>query len=173
MEGIERGCAGAEAMVLAKAIIERASEAGLTVASAESCTGGLVCGALTDIAGSSAVVLGGVCSYAVPVKEAVLGVPQDITRADAIGVVSAECAEAMATGVRQLMGADIAVSTTGIAGPGGEEPGKPVGTVWFAVDSEQGTRSVRAVFDGDRMAVREQACAYALSLVLDEIEAMA
>lgn len=168
-----RGCAGAEALDLAKRIIERGTEAALTVCSAESCTGGLVTAALTDISGSSAVVLGGVCSYATAVKESVLGVPTDITRDDAIGVVSGECAEAMATGVRSLLGADIAVSTTGLAGPGGQEPEKPVGTVWFGIDSERGTRSVRQLFEGDRIDVRELATAYALNLILEEIEATA
>jgi nicotinamide-nucleotide amidase len=168
----ERGCAGPEAMALARKIVERSSGNGLTVCSAESCTGGLVTAALTDIPGSSSAVIGGVCSYATSVKESVLGVPTNITQDDAIGVVSAECAKAMATGVRSLMGADIAVSTTGLAGPGGGEPGKPVGTVWFAIDSARGTSSVSQHFEGDRTRVREQATAFALGLILEEMDAL-
>lgn len=166
------GTSGPEAFRLAERIVADATQAQLTVATAESCTGGLVCGAMTDVAGSSAVVLGGVCSYAIPVKERVLGVSDAITQDPAVGVVSSPCAEAMAAGVRRLLGADIAVSTTGIAGPGGAEPGKPVGTVWFAIDSELGTRSVCRCFDGDRGEVRRQATACALTLVIEEIEAL-
>lgn len=158
---------------IAEEIVRFASEEGMTVACAESCTGGLVAGALTDVAGSSAVFLGGVVSYAVPVKERVLGVSEAITRDPAIGVVSAECAEAMARGVRQLIGTDVAVSTTGIAGPGGAEPGKPVGTVWFGVSSGRGERSEVRCLPGDRAEVREAAVEHALALAADELRLLA
>ncbi|MBO7675815.1 MAG: CinA family protein [Atopobiaceae bacterium] len=150
-------------------LITRASEAGVTVGTAESCTGGLVCAALTDVPGSSAVVRGGIVSYAVPVKEDVLGVPNSITQGPGIGVVSSECAQAMSRGARRVLGCDIAVSTTGIAGPSGAEPGKPVGTVWFGIASTRGVRSKRCVFAGSRTQVREQAVDEALSLVLEEL----
>jgi len=154
-------------------LISAYKRAGSTLATAESCTGGLVAAALTDVAGSSAVFLGGVVSYAVPVKEAVLSVPREITRDPEIGVVSSECAEAMAKGVRALIGADIAVSTTGIAGPGGAEPGKPVGTVWFGVSSDLGERSCVRHLTGDRAQVRDAAVCVALRLAADELAALA
>jgi nicotinamide-nucleotide amidase len=153
-------------------ILARASEAGVSIGTAESCTGGLVCSALTDVPGSSAVVRGGVVSYAVKVKEDVLGVSPSITSDPKVGVVSAECAEAMCVGVRRVLGCDLAVSTTGIAGPGGAEPGKPVGTVWFGVSSRRGVRSKLVTFAGDRSQVREQAVREALSLLLEELDAL-
>lgn len=155
---------------LATRVITCAREAGATLGSAESCTGGLVCAALTEIAGSSACVKGSVVSYAVPVKEQVLGVPTGVTRDDSVGVVSGECAQHMAAGARRVLRCDVAVSTTGIAGPGGAEPGKPVGTVWFGVASPRGLRSFVRHFDGDRTFVREQAVAEALEALLEELE---
>jgi len=156
---------------LLRKIMAVAKASGQTIGTAESCTGGLICGALTDIPGSSAVVRGGIVSYAVPVKEQVLGVPESVTQDERIGVVSAACAEAMCEGARRVLACDVAVSTTGIAGPGGAEPGKPVGTVWFGVTSGAGTRSELHVFEGDRSAVRDQAVTTALSLLLTELEA--
>lgn len=155
---------------LAERVLAKARAKGLTVGAAESCTGGLVCAALTDIPGSSDVVRGGVVSYAVPVKEAVLGVPTSITQNPAVGVVSGECAEHMARGVRAVVESDIAVATTGIAGPGGAEPNKPIGTVWFGVASTRGTISEMHIFEGDRQQVRESAVLFALSLLEDEID---
>lgn len=153
---------------LAKNVIRACSDAGITVGTAESCTGGLVCGALTAVPGSSAVVRGGVVSYATAVKESVLGVPTDITREESVGVVSEECARAMSEGARDVLGCDVAVSVTGIAGPGGGEPGKPVGTVWFGFASSRGTGSQLHVFEGDRAEVRRQAVEAALELLLRE-----
>lgn len=154
---------------LAASIVAAATEAGVTIACAESCTGGLVAAALTDVPGSSAAVMGGVVSYDTSVKEKVLGVPVAITRDPQVGVVSEACAAAMAEGTRRVLASTIGVSTTGIAGPGGEEPGKPVGTVCFGVSSPAGTRTETRVFGGDRTAVREAACHHALELVFDEI----
>lgn len=162
--------ADAHAGGLSARVVDALRSAGLSVGTAESCTGGLVCAALTDVAGSSEVVRGGVVSYAVAVKERVLGVAATITRDPSIGVVSAPCAEAMARGARHVLDADLAVSTTGIAGPGGAEPGKPVGTVWFGVSSKLGERSDVCRFEGDRARVRSQAVEHALRLVLDEVE---
>jgi PncC family amidohydrolase len=141
-------------------------ERGLTLATAESCTGGLVAARLTSVPGASAVFLGGVVSYANAVKRQVLGVPQTVL--DGAGAVSAGCAEAMAAGARRLLGADAAVSVTGIAGPDGGTPEKPVGLVWFGVASGRGARSERRVFAGDREAVRRQAADHALELLLGE-----
>ena len=154
---------------LCKRVIRLATEANLTIGTAESCTGGLVCGALTDVEGSSAVVRGGVTSYAVPVKEEVLGVPASITGDPAVGVVSGECAQSMCEGARRVLRCDIAVSTTGIAGPGGAEPGKPVGTVWFGVASQKGARSFVRHFEGDRATVRHEAVCQAVKLLEEEI----
>lgn len=158
-----------ERYMLCQRILEEAAHAHLTVGTAESCTGGLVCGALTDVPGSSAVVRGGIVSYAVPVKEHVLGVPASITQDPQVGVVSSECAAAMCEGARRVLACDVAVSVTGIAGPGGEEPGKPVGTVWFGIASSLGTHTHVRVFSGDRAAVRSQAVDYALALMAREL----
>lgn len=151
-------------------VVALASAAGLTVGCAESCTGGLVSGCLTAVPGSSAVVLGGVVSYAVPVKHEVLGVPYEgVLDVPELGAVSSECALAMASGARDVLGCDVAVSVTGIAGPGGEEPGKPVGTVWFGVCSTKTSRSVRKNFEGDRADVRRGACRVAIGLLREAL----
>ncbi len=149
----------------AERALEAARAAGVTLGCAESCTGGLVSGALTAVPGSSDVTRGGVVSYAIPVKSEVLGVPAEVLEDPRLGAVSRACAEAMAEGARRVLGCDVAVSVTGIAGPGGEEPGKPVGTVWFGLAGPGGTRSVLRAFDGDRGEVRLRAVLQALSLL--------
>ena len=128
-----------------------------------------MCAALTSVAGSSAVVRGGVVSYAIPVKQAVLGVDEAVVRAPGLGVVSAPCAEQMALGACHVLGCDVAVSVTGIAGPGGAEPGKPIGTVWFGVARRGSARSVCRHLPGDREEVRHTAVRVALGLLLDEV----
>lgn len=137
---------------------------GRTIGTAESCTGGMVAAALTDRPGSSAYLLGGIVSYANEVKSGVLGVPAELI--EEAGAVSEPVAKRMAEGARHLLGTDIAVSTTGIAGPGGARPGKPVGTVCFglAIDGRD-TVTVTRVFPGDRATVRALATAAALHLV--------
>lgn len=145
--------------------LEAARAAGVTLGCAESCTGGLVSGSLTAVPGSSDVTRGGVVSYAIPVKREVLGVPAEVLEDPRLGAVSAECARAMAEGARRVLGCDVAVSVTGIAGPGGEEPGKPVGTVWFGLAGPGGTSSVLRRFDGGRGEVRLQAVLQALALL--------
>ena len=137
----------------------------VSLATAESCTGGLVAGAITAVPGSSAVMLGGVVSYAIAVKESVLGVSPDIIDAPGVGAVSSECAAAMCEGARRVIGSDVAVSVTGIAGPGGAEPGKPVGTVWFGVTGARGTRTECHVFSGVRAEVRNKAVRRAIELL--------
>ncbi|MEO8084912.1 MAG: CinA family protein [Ardenticatenales bacterium] len=136
---------------------------GWTVATAESCTGGLVGAALTSVPGSSAWYVGGVVSYTDDAKHALLGVPRTTLASD--GAVSAATAAAMAVGVRARLGADVAVAVTGIAGPGGGSAEKPVGLVWFglAVDERVATWSTHTV--GDRAAVRAAAVAEALDAV--------
>ncbi len=126
---------------------------GKTLAVAESCTGGLLAGAVTSIPGSSDYFLGGVIAYGNAVKSAALGVPSRLI--DAHGAVSAQVAEAMADGVLERIPADVSIATTGIAGPGGGSRGKPVGTVWVAVAVRGGVRySHRFRFRGDRGKVR-------------------
>lgn len=146
-------------------LLALARERGLTVGTAESCTGGLVAGCLTAVPGSSDVVRGGVVSYAIPVKRAVLGVSGEVLGDPALGAVSAECAEQMAEGARRVLGCDVAVSVTGIAGPGGAEPGKPVGTVWMGVAAPSGVSSRLFAFDGDRAGVRHAAVGAAVALL--------
>ncbi len=123
------------------ALVEQLLERGLTVAVAESCTGGLITKRLTDIAGSSAAVVGGFVTYQTQTKTQLLGVPAALIEAH--GVVSAEVAAAMAQGARKVLGADIAIATTGYAGPGGGDAQNPVGTVYIAVAGRERTVSRR------------------------------
>lgn len=146
------------------------SERGLTVSTAESLTGGTIASMIAQIAGSSAYFKGSVVSYAVSVKEQVLGV--DVERG---GVVSEDTARQMAEGVARLCDTDCAISTTGIAGPGGAEPGKPVGTVCMAAlirrpDAERPILvSQTCHFQGDREQVILQSADAALSLLIETI----
>jgi nicotinamide-nucleotide amidase len=135
---------------------------GWTLATAESCTGGLVAARLTSIPGSSAVVLGGIVAYANEVKERELGVPRVVL--DEHGAVSAEAAAAMAAGVRERLGADVGVSVTGIAGPDGGTQEKPVGLVYLHVSSPEGEQALELQMPGDRDAIRSRAAAAALHL---------
>ena len=139
------------------------AERGLTIACAESCTGGLLTGRLTDIPGSSAYVKGAVVSYTDEVKAGVLGVRQSTL--DAHTAVSEPVAREMAEGVRRLLHTDIGVSVTGLAGPAGA-PGQPVGLVYIGVATPDGTTVGENRFGGDRAAVRRQACQRALAMVL-------
>ncbi|HCL79786.1 MAG TPA: hypothetical protein DIC53_07455, partial [Synergistaceae bacterium] len=148
---------------MAEAILLEARSAGKTVACAESCTGGLVGGAVTEVPGSSAVFLGSAVCYSDEAKRRVLSVDEGILRDR--GAVSEECARAMAEGARELFGADVAVSVTGIAGPDGGSDKKPVGTVWFAVAHSDGSRPVLRRFTGDRWAIRNRATTAALELL--------
>lgn len=154
---------------LAAEVVRLLAERRLTLATAESLTGGGVGAAVTSVPGSSAVYLGGVISYTTRVKVDLLEVPLEIVHGD--GVVSAPCARAMAAGVRRMLGADLAVSTTGVAGPDRQE-GKPAGTVFVAVADVQG-ESVRPLsLHGDRAAIRAATTKAALELVGDRISAI-
>jgi nicotinamide-nucleotide amidase len=136
---------------------------GLTLATAESCTGGMVGARLTSVPGSSDAYLGGVVAYADAVKAGELGVAQALL--DEHGAVSAEVAAAMAAGVRERIGADVGVSVTGVAGPGGGTDAKPVGTVFLHASSPDGERSLEFTFPGDRDGIRSRSTVAALHLV--------
>jgi len=144
-------------------VLQRARRANLSLGAAESCTGGLVGGRLTDIPGSSDVFMGAVVCYADRLKTELLDVPAELIMAH--GAVSEEVARAMAEGARRRLGVDLAVSVTGIAGPSGGTADKPVGTVWFAVASPTGSDTRRIVFFGSRREVRERATQTALYLL--------
>lgn len=154
-------------MTAAEKLVAALAARKMTCATAESCTGGGVGSAITGVPGSSAVFRGGVISYATGVKHDVLGVPQTIL--DGPGPVSAECAERMASGARELLKADVAVSVTGLAGPGGDGT-HPAGYVWFGVATSSGVRSENVVFPGDRAAVREAAVRHALCAILSVLD---
>lgn len=131
-----------------------------TLATAESLTGGLLGAGITRVPGASRVYLGGVVAYATEVKRRLLGIEQDLV--DQYGVVSAECARAMADGVRQLLGSTYGLSTTGVAGPQSQE-GRPVGTVFVGVAGPGLLTAVALELNGDRDRVRERTCGEALS----------
>ena len=138
-----------------------------TLVTAESCTGGGIGAALTAIPGSSSNFKGGIISYTNWVKHNLLGVDQQLM--DRVGPVSAPVAEAMASGARQCLKADIAVSVTGLAGPGGDDYGNPVGTVYIGYCDGIQTISRKFLFSGDRDSIRNQACIEALQTVLNFI----
>ena len=139
--------------------------AGKTLSTAESCTGGGIGAALTGVAGSSAVYMGGIISYTNDVKAEALGVSREVLTRH--GAVSAPVAAAMANGVRRLLHADVAVSVTGLAGPGGDEYGNPVGTVFIGYEDEKRSLVKKFLFKGDREAVRNQTIEMALKIVLE------
>ena len=151
-------------MTAAERLVKRLAELGKTCATAESCTGGGVGSAITAVPGSSAVFWGGVISYDNSVKRNMLGVPAEVLETK--GAVSPECAAAMAEGVRSLVKADIAVSVTGIAGPGGGSTEKPVGLVWFGLATAEGVRTERIIFPGSRDEVRAAAVSHAIGMIL-------
>ena len=134
-----------------------------TIALAESCTGGLVAAKLVNVPGMSDHLLEAVVAYANTSKVRTLGVAEGLIRAH--GAVSEAVVRAMAEGARARAGADLAIGVTGIAGPGGGTPDKPVGTVWFALADEGGTVAAREVFTGDRALIRERAANYALNML--------
>lgn len=152
------------AMTVGKVLLEHHWRIG----TAESCTGGLLAGALTAVPGISRVFEGSVVAYQNRVKEHLLSVPHEILVRH--GAVSTECAAAMAKGLKELLGTDFAVSTTGIAGPDGGTPEKPVGTVCFGIASSVTVRSIRKHFEGDRETVRLQSVRTALELLMEELE---
>ena len=141
---------------------------GKTLVTAESCTGGGIGAALTAVPGSSAVYKGGVISYTNAVKAKLLRVDPGMLEKE--GAVSAAVAEAMAKGAKEMLEADVAVSVTGLAGPGGDEYGNPVGTVFIGYCDRNHTISRHFLIAGDREQVRRQAAEAALKLVIEETE---
>lgn len=141
---------------------------GKTLATAESCTGGMVGAALTAVSGASEVYKGGVVSYCNEVKAGLLNVPEEMLTQ--YGAVSAPVAAAMAEGAAKALQADIAVSTTGLAGPSGDDFGNPVGRVYIGYHDEKGTVTREFTFSGDREVVRRQATQEALKLILEQNE---
>ena len=153
----------------ALALLHACRARGFTVATAESCTGGLIAGALTAISGSSAVVDRGYVVYSNRAKEEMLGVPRDMLATH--GAVSEAVAIAMAEGALARAGTDIAIAVTGIAGPGGATPGKPVGLVHLAcARRKRPTLHHREVFAGDRDAVRHATILRALEMMMSQAE---
>lgn len=152
----------------ARAVVDKAAAAGATLATAESLTGGLIAAMLTSVPGSSAVVRGGIVSYVNEVKEALLGVSGDVLSSQ--GAVDELVALQMARGALRDVGSDVAVSVTGIAGPTGAEPGKPVGTVWIGCATARETKAQRHQFNGSREAVRLQTVLAALQAMDDALE---
>jgi PncC family amidohydrolase len=141
---------------------------GLKLATAESCTGGLVADHITDVPGSSDYFVGGVVAYAYEAKVALLHVSWDTLRLH--GAVSRETVIEMARGVRTALGADIGVSVSGIAGPGGGLPDKPIGTTWIGLSARDGDWARKFTWDGDRRANKESSAQAALQFVLDYLE---
>ncbi len=160
---------------IAENVVQLLQNTHCTIATAESCTGGLISGTITSVSGSSDVFGFGVCSYANEAKMKLLGVREETLSAH--GAVSEETAMEMAQGIRRLSGSQYGISTTGIAGPTGGVPGKPVGTVWIGFSSEKKTYAVRYVFDGKmfpeeadkRQAIRLEAVYTALAIAEKEI----
>lgn len=136
----------------------------MTVVTAESCTGGLVAGAMTAVPGSSEVVYGGFVTYANEAKISMIGVPFGLLRQH--GAVSKPVAVAMAEGALETAGTHLAIAVTGIAGPDGGTADKPVGLVHFALASEDGTKHLKKQFAGDRDAIRQQSVVQALRMLL-------
>ena len=137
---------------------------GKTLVTAESLTGGGIGAAITGIPGASAVYKGGVISYTNEVKHRILGVPEEVLRT--CGAVSEPTARAMAAGVRRLLDADVAISVTGLAGPGGDDFGNPVGTVFIGYADSETILAEHHVFSGTREEVREKTVEAALRLVI-------
>ncbi len=140
---------------------------GVTVATAESCTGGLIAKSITDVPGSSGYYRGGVVSYSNEVKTGLLGVPVDQLAAH--GAVSAQVARSMAVGALRAAGADFAVAVTGVSGPGGGSAAKPVGLTYVAVADALGAEVRRFVWAGDRSANRDASARAAVELLLERI----
>jgi nicotinamide-nucleotide amidase len=147
----------------AELVVDLLRERGLTLGTAESCTGGLVAGRITDVPGASDVFLGALVAYSNEVKAARLGVPDAVLAEH--GAVSAEVAAAMAHGAREALGVDVAVAVTGVAGPGGGTDEKPVGLVFLHAAGPAGELARRLDFPGDRDTIRQRSAVAALHLV--------
>jgi PncC family amidohydrolase len=160
-----------DAVVLAERLQGICLGAGLTVAAAESCTGGLVVAALTEVPGSSGYVLGGIVTYADEAKRDQLGVPESVLVAH--GAVSAQVARALAEAVRERFGTTLGVSVTGVAGPAGGSPEKPVGLTYISVAGPGGTSVARHQWHGDRAANRAESVGAAIVALIEAAESAA
>jgi nicotinamide-nucleotide amidase len=172
-EALIRSCVGeyiygVDYETLAEALGKRLLEKHLTIAFAESCTGGLTSSLMTDVPGSSEYLLGSVVSYSNMAKHEILGVPQETL--DRYTAVSRETAKAMAEGVRRLLHTDVGVSITGIAGPGGGTPEKPVGLVYEACATAKGTIIQELRYKASRTTIKMRAAMNAMSMAMDEIK---
>jgi PncC family amidohydrolase len=156
-------------VALAERLQERCLASGITLATVESCTGGLVGHLITEISGSSGYFVGGFVTYSDALKRAMVDVPADVL--DAHGAVSAQTALAMAAGGRQRTGARIAGAVTGIAGPDGGSPHKPVGLTYVAVADELGSEVRRLVWTGDRSENKRSSAQALLELLLERVDA--
>ena len=154
---------GADVASMEEVVLGLLKEKGLTLGTAESCTGGLVAKRMTDLPGSSAVFKGGVVSYTNEVKAGVLGVPQAML--DEFGAVSAQVARAMAQGARKVLGCDLAVSLTGVAGPDPDDRNNPVGLIYVALDTPEGTRVRELHLINGRARIRTVAATNAFDMV--------
>lgn len=150
--------------ILAACVINNFRERGLSLSLAESCTGGMIAAALTSVPGASDIFWGSAVTYINGAKEQILGVSH--LTLEKHGAVSEECAREMAEGARRIYGSDVAMSVTGIAGPGGGSELKPVGTVWFGFSSREGTEAFCCRFDGDRSEIRRQTAERVLTFLL-------
>lgn len=139
-----------------------------TISTAESCTGGLCAAALVDLPGSSTWYSGGVVAYSNAIKHELLKVPKEVLLDH--GAVSEPVALAMAEGVRSRCASSVSCSTTGIAGPGGGSPDKPVGLVWIGIATPAGSQARRYHFSGDRLSVRQQTVDACFELLLEQIQ---
>lgn len=155
---------GGEMEDLAKRAGKLLKKVSLTLSLAESCTGGLIAHRITDISGSSDYFLGGVVAYSNEAKEKILGVPHEILVQH--GAVSEESARAMAEGARRLLASDLALAVTGIAGPTGGTPEKPVGLVYIALAAEGEVRCERHIWNGDRLQNKAQSAQAALEMLI-------
>ncbi len=154
---------------LAARLVMMCRARGVRIATAESCTGGLIAAAITAIPGSSEVLDRGFVTYSNAAKTELLGVPEGLIAS--VGAVSEAVARRMATAAKTAAGTEIAVSVTGIAGPGGGTPDKPVGTVWFGLANRHGdVFTHHKIFPGDRDAVRHASVTFALTLLLHATE---
>lgn len=157
-------------MKLEKQISREFARHSLSLCTAESCTGGLVAGRITSISGASGCFEGGFITYSNSAKNRLIGVPEELI--EKYGAVSDKTARAMAEGARSKLDTDMSVAVTGIAGPTGGTPDKPVGTVYIAVARKGKTSVRRFLFTGTRHMIRKQATEEALKFVLDELEGL-
>jgi nicotinamide-nucleotide amidase len=162
-ERLERYLYSVDGQTVEQVVLQLCRDRGLTLATAESCTGGLIVARLTAVPGFSATTLGGIVAYSNELKERELGVPAELIAEH--GAVSAEVAEAMAHGARERLGVDVSVAVTGVAGPGGGTEEKPVGLVYFHAVTPAGAKGSSFSFPGDRDSIRRRSAVAALHLV--------